>query len=259
MATPCDSPLLSAALRYAEQGYAVFPCRPGSKLPATGHGHNDATANAVQIRQWWSRQTDRNIGLACNGLLVIDIDPNGLSWPGDDVKRQSIKTTGCPLQRTPRGGFHLIFGIPAGHHWRCSVGQLTQGVDVRTGGGYVLAAPSVVKGKSYRWIRSLVPKSELPPPPDWLVEALDALERRRQCPSAAGGQRTGPGRGGLSATTHASRQEATTLRADRPDDGWTEGVGTRAGRAGTGTGAAIPCSRGRRRAEAMPPARIGRN
>ena len=180
-----------AALRYAEMGYAVFPCRPNAKLPATGHGHHDATTDAEQIRQWWSRQTDRNIGLACNGVLVVDVDPDGLAWPGDDGKRQSIKATGCPLQQTPRGGFHLVFGIPAGHHWRCSVGLLAQGVDVRTGGGYILASPSVVKGASYRWIRPLVVKSELPYPPAWLIEALDALEQRRQSPPAGNGQQTG--------------------------------------------------------------------
>jgi len=189
MATPTDAPtLLAAALEYASLGYAVFPCRPGGKLPATGHGHNDATTDAEQIRRWWSRQPTRNLGLACNGVLVVDIDPAGLSWPGDEAKRQSIKATGCPLQRTPRGGCHLIFGVPNGHCWRCSAGLLAPGVDTRTGGGYIVVAPSIVKGKAYRWIRPLVPKSELPLPPDWLVEALDELERKRQKPPAGNGQ-----------------------------------------------------------------------
>jgi len=191
MTTVSDSPLLLAALRYAEQGYSVFPCRPGSKLPATGHGHNDATTDPVQIGQWWRRWPRANIGLDCAGLLVIDVDPDGLSWPGDDDKRLAIKATGCPLQRTPRNGYHAIFGVPAGHHWRCSAGLLAPGVDVRTGGGYILVSPSTVKGKPYRWIRRFVPKSELPLLPAWLIEALDDLEQRRQDPSAAGGQQTG--------------------------------------------------------------------
>jgi len=191
MATPCDSPLLSAALAYVEMGYAVFPCRPNSKLPATSHGHRDATTDAEQIRQWWQRQQNRNIGLVCAGLLVVDVDPGGLTWPGDDDKRLAIKATGCPVQRTPRNGFHLLFSVPAGHHWRCSAGLLAPGVDVRCAGGFIVAAPSTVKGKPYQWIRPLVPKLELPFPPDWLVEALDALEQRRQCPSAGNGQQDG--------------------------------------------------------------------
>jgi hypothetical protein len=186
MATHADSPMLTAALRYAELGYAIFACRPGTKLPATGHGVLDGTFDPERLRQWWSRQTDRNIGLACTGILVVDIDPGGLAWPGDDARRQSIKATGCPLQQTPRGGFHLVFGIPTGCHWRCSVGLLAPGVDTRTGGGYIVVAPSVVKGKPYRWIRPLVRKEELPLPPDWLVEALDALEHKRQKPSQKG-------------------------------------------------------------------------
>jgi len=182
---PCsDSPLLAAALQYAEMGYAVFPCRPGAKLPATGHGVLDATTDAEQIRRWWSRRPDFNIGLACNGLVVIDIDPDGLAWPGDDDKRRGIRGTGCPVQRTPRGGFHLLFSVPAGHQWRCSASLLAPGVDVRTNGGYVLACPSVVKSKTYQWIRPLVRKEELPVPPGWIVEALDAVEQRRQSPSA---------------------------------------------------------------------------
>ena len=184
MATPADSPMLAAALRYVELGYAVFPCRPGTKLPATAHGLLDATTDAAQITAWWRRWPQANIGLACNGLLVVDIDPDGLSWPGDDARRQSIKAADCPLQQTPRGGFHLVFGIPTGCHWRCSAGLLAPGVDVRTNGGFIVVAPSVVKGRPYRWIRPLVRKEKLPPPPDWLVEALDAVERRRQSPSA---------------------------------------------------------------------------
>jgi len=185
---PCsDSPLLAAALQYAEMGYAVFPCRPGAKLPATGHGVLDATTDAEQIRRWWSRRPDFNIGLACNGLVVIDIDPDGLAWPGDDDKRRGIRGTGCPVQRTPRGGFHLLFSVPAGHQWRCSASLLAPGVDVRTNGGYVLACPSVVKSKTYQWIRPLVRKEELPLPPDWLIAELDAVEHKRQKSPPPGG------------------------------------------------------------------------
>ena len=191
MATVGEAPMLAAAMDYARLGYAIFPCRPGTKLPATAHGLLDATVDVAQITAWWRRWPQANVGLSCVGLLVVDIDPDGLAWPGDEGKRQSIKATGCPLQRTPRDGFHLIFSVPNGHAWRCSVSLLAPGVDVRTGGGFIVVAPSVVKGKPYRWIRPLVRKEELPPPPTWLVQELDALEQRRQSPSAGNGQQTG--------------------------------------------------------------------
>jgi len=186
MATHADSPKLLAALDYARLGYAIFPCRANAKLPAVAHGVLDATSVVEQITAWWRRWPQANIGLSCAGLLVVDIDPDGLAWPGDEGKRQSIKATGCPLQRTPRDGFHLIFSVPNGHAWRCSVGLLAHGVDVRSNGGYILAAPSSVRGASYRWLRPLVARSHLPPPPDWLIEELDALEQRRQKPSQKG-------------------------------------------------------------------------
>jgi hypothetical protein len=37
---------------------------------------------------------------------------------------------------------------------------------------------------TYQWIRPLVPRDALPPPPQWLIDALDALERRRSAPVA---------------------------------------------------------------------------
>ena len=192
MATVGEAPMLAAAMDYARLGYAIFPCRPGTKLPATAHGLLDATVDVAQITAWWRRWPQANIGLSCVGLLAIDIDPDGLAWPGDDARRQSIKATGCPVQRTPRGGFHLLFSAPAGHQWRCSASLLAPGVDVRTGGGYVLACPSVVKSKTYQWIRPLVRKEELPLPPDWLIAELDAVEHRRQKSPPPGGHNGQP-------------------------------------------------------------------
>ena len=50
-------------------------------------------------------------------------------------------------------------------------------VDVRTDGGYIVAAPSVVQGGgAYRWVPGLeldVPRDGLSEPPGWLIEELD--------------------------------------------------------------------------------------
>jgi Bifunctional DNA primase/polymerase, N-terminal len=45
--------MLADALDYAAQGRAVFPCRPGTKEPATRRGFKDATTNPATIRRWW--------------------------------------------------------------------------------------------------------------------------------------------------------------------------------------------------------------
>jgi len=181
--------MLDAALRYAAMGFPVFPCRPGAKVPATPHGCRDATRDVTRIRQWWTTAPAANVAIATSGLAVIDIDPAGRDWPGDDARRAAIRELAPPLQRTPRGGVHLFFAVPAGKQWRCSAGLLAAGVDVRTTGGYVVAAPSTVGDAAYRWIRPLVPRDALPPPPQWLVAALDAIERRRGAPPPSGPRR----------------------------------------------------------------------
>ncbi len=74
--------LLNAAIRYAEMGYRVFPCVPGGKAPLTDHGFHDASTDAEQIEGWWSRHPLANVGIATEGLIVIDIDGATNAWPG---------------------------------------------------------------------------------------------------------------------------------------------------------------------------------
>src|SRR5262249_17803305 len=136
--------LLTAALRYAEMGFPVFPCKPGTKEPATDHGHLDATTDAHQILAWWTACPAYNVAIAAGSLLIPDLDPGSESW----VERDWCEAPTC---RTPRGGRHYYFRRPTNKPWRCSASQLAPNVDVRTDGGYVLAPPSVVDGATYSW------------------------------------------------------------------------------------------------------------
>jgi hypothetical protein len=133
------SELLTAALRYAELGYRVFPCTPGGKTPLTEHGFHDATTDAEQIERWWTQHPSANIGIATEGLVVIDIDGDGNSWPGDPDHAADLASAGA-IALTPRGGRHLVFRRPEGRAWTCSTGKLVPGVDVRTDGSS--SAPS---------------------------------------------------------------------------------------------------------------------
>ena len=45
-----DNPVLRQALACARSELPVFPCQPGTKIPATPHGHLDATTDPGQIR-----------------------------------------------------------------------------------------------------------------------------------------------------------------------------------------------------------------
>jgi len=170
--------LLTAALRYAELGYRVFPCAPGTKVPLTEHGFHDATIDPDQIERWWTQHPSANVAVATEGLVIIDIDGDANSWPGGNPERMFDLAAG-PMAITPRGGSHRVFRQPAGKGWRCTEGRLAPKVDTRADGGYIVAPPSVIEGgKAYRWAPGLElddPPDRLPEPPPWLAQELDGL------------------------------------------------------------------------------------
>jgi hypothetical protein len=73
-AQPSRRSRLDCALRLAAQGFRVFPLKPGEKTPAVANWPKRATRDEKQI-QWWWKQSDYNIGVACGrGLMVLDYD-----------------------------------------------------------------------------------------------------------------------------------------------------------------------------------------
>jgi hypothetical protein len=163
---------------YLSLGYSLFPCRD-DKAPATPHGFHDAVSSEQDFADLLARCPGPNLGLPIPpGALVldVDIDPahgvDGLlalrqinptfeadSWPG-------------PIQRSPRGGWHLFARCPPWHTGN-GHGSLPEGVDVRgPGAGYVCVEPSRTSAGAYHWSRPLVPVEELPELPDWIAELL---------------------------------------------------------------------------------------
>lgn len=192
--------LLDAALSYADLAYAVFPCAAGGKAPLTEHGFRDATTDGAQIETWWTEHPDANVGLATEGLLVVDVDGEDNSWPDcQDVLPGAVSLT-------PRGGLHLFYRQPSGKAWGCAAGKLGLGVDTRADGGYVVVPPSVVDGKAYCWAEGMalgVPPEDLPEPPSWLVGTLDQIAARRLDRLTAPGKAEGPPQGAHAANNAA--------------------------------------------------------
>jgi hypothetical protein len=169
--------LLDSALRYAELGYPVFPCAPGTKNPITKNGFKNATTDVGQIERWWTRRPTANIGLATEGLLVVDIDASTIEWPGDPERSADLASAGA-IAITPRGGRHYVFRRPANREWKCSQSRLAEHVDIRTDGGYIVVAPSLTAVGGYAWAPGLELEerpAQLPEPPSWLIEQLDAF------------------------------------------------------------------------------------
>ena len=171
-----------AALCAAAAGWAVFPVRPGAKVPAISDWENAATTDAGQIREWWMARA-WNIGLATgpSGLLVIDLDlPADLrpaSRPVGSLRtleelsaaRGQLSPTSTYTVRTPSGGLHLYFRQSVGAALRNTQGALGKLIDTRGHGGYVLAAGSRhTSGRTY----DIAVQEPVAPLPAWLDEAL---------------------------------------------------------------------------------------
>jgi len=147
--------LVEAALSYAAKGYFVFPCKPKSKEPATKHGFKDATRDEESIRRWWTENPNYNVAIATgkeSGLWVLDVD--GQEGRESYLKYQSDIPYNTPNVKTPSGGFHLYFVYDEQvERLRNSVKSIP-GLDVRTEGGYVVAAGSVLDTGEYEYLNS---------------------------------------------------------------------------------------------------------
>lgn len=180
---PTTDELLQAALEYARQGLAVFPCHtpingvcdcaggercdsPG-KHPRTRKGLLEATVDELQIRRWWKQWQIANIGLAIpEGYVVVDVDgeygQRRLDAEGKRLATTAVQTSGR--------GAHYVYRTRARVHSRnlieASAKGAHDGVDLKGPGGYIMAAPSLhASGRVYEWP---VPLSQIEVAPAWL-------------------------------------------------------------------------------------------
>jgi hypothetical protein len=182
---------LEAALAYARRGWPVFPlhhpdahrgcscidalkCRSPGKHPRTRKGLKDASTDPAQIRRWWELYPLANVGLAMgrkSGLVAVDVDPRS----GGDASLCELLERYGELPNTLEaitggGGSHIFFAHP-GVSFKNSSSALGEGLDVKTDGGYVVAAPSLhASGKRYEW-RTRRSPAHLP---GWLLKLLTA-------------------------------------------------------------------------------------
>jgi hypothetical protein len=185
--TNTRGPRVEQVLDLAACGLRVFPLRPDDKRPAITEWETRATTDPDRIRAAWDGPYSRSgIGVACgpSGLVVVDCDtakadesPAGGpgAVDGSDVLAALYEEHGdvLPFGRTPHartgsGGAHWYFRAPD-RPVRNSASKVGPKVDVRAGGGYVVAPPSTAAGRAYVWETS--PMDVAPAPlPGWLLD-----------------------------------------------------------------------------------------
>ncbi len=173
VATADTQMVVQAALGYAELGWPVFPCHwttqtgcscgagncdhPG-KHPLAGavpHGKDDATTDPVVISRWWKRWPTANVairtGVPAVDVLDVDVRKEGNGWPAfNRLIRAGLLTGAMRLVRTRSGGLHVYY--PGTDQGCRSLRGLW--IDFKATGGYVLAPPSVVEGKTYELLEA---------------------------------------------------------------------------------------------------------
>jgi Bifunctional DNA primase/polymerase, N-terminal len=189
------------ALAYARHGLRVFPahwlrpdgtcsCRnpkkcgnsPG-KHPIEEKWQESATTDESKIRWWWSRNPEANIGVLCDTITVVDVDPR---HGGDDTLHKLEAEHGelppTPTVITHSGGTHLYFKHVPGLQ---NAVAFAPGLDIRTLSpkgkvGLVIGVGSVNTGGRYEWDASAtigdVPLAEMPL---WLIEIIKAGQGKR--------------------------------------------------------------------------------
>lgn len=130
----------------------VFPLTPGTKFPATKHGHHDAQPYIEDLHK------GRHQGIALDEqYLVIDFDvdhPERAAFEASLPPTWSQKTGG----KSPNG-IHYLFTIPEGYTNKNSSFKALDGTriaDIKTR-GYIVAPGSIVNGP-YESLNDLSPQ-----------------------------------------------------------------------------------------------------
>ncbi len=147
-----ESPALTWAQHYLEQGFSVIPVDPKSKKATVKWAdYQKRMPTGQELEQWFSKGS---LGMAIvtggiSQLCVIDVDSH--KHPDAIERIKPLLPTGedYPLAQSQSGGWHLYF--------RCN-GELRGGVDIpftgvdlRANGNYIICPPT----PGYEWKRKI--------------------------------------------------------------------------------------------------------
>lgn len=173
-------------------GLSVFPIVPQRKSPLikwkiyqTHHAPDSLVAD------WDAATPAANVGVAtgeASGVIVLDLD--------DDAAVIEAYSRGVPqtlCAQTPRG-MHMYFRHPGGgRRVTNSAGKISDGIDLRGDGGFVVApgsyfvpdATEAAGGKLAGWYSWIDPSVPIADAPAWVLEGRVREQRTDSAPAAA--------------------------------------------------------------------------
>lgn len=145
----------------------------GHKEPAIKAWQHEATRDYGKINGWWAYDLHANVGIFTGkygdgggALIAIDVDIKNGGHGDVELLRLELEGLDFPdtyTQTTPTGGRHLVY--QAGHGVRSGANVLGKGLDIRSAGGYIVGAGSVIGSTMYRGSQICVTSA-----PNWLLD-----------------------------------------------------------------------------------------
>ena len=139
-----------AALDYLKKGLNVLPLSKDKRPLIDWKELQLRYASEDEVNQWFAKFPDANIGIVTgkiSNLTVIDCDSQiAIEYFFSGYHNRT------PHVKTPRG-MHFYFQYQDGVR---NTARITEHIDVRSEGGYVVAPPSSnLNGTGYRWVYGL--------------------------------------------------------------------------------------------------------
>ena len=162
--------LLGTALAYARRGWPVHPLTPRDKTPLT-KWKEAATTDEAQIRRWWEKWPDANIGIPTGRPETFDV----ADFDGTDslpVYEQFCRDNpGLPQVLTGGGGHHVLCATAGRRTTSKKNGYEWRGADA-----YIVAPGSMhSSGRRYEWI--VRANGQIPTGPTTATVAASRTER----------------------------------------------------------------------------------
>lgn len=178
---------LQAALSCAGMGWPVFPVG-NDKRPRIKDWENQATTDTEQLRKWSVEWPGTNFGCALGraSLAVVDLDVNKQQTDGTIASgEKSLKALEAEnaaqlpetlTVRTPSGGQHRYYRAAN----LGSKNAFRPGMDIKSGGGYVVIPDSITEKGKYTVTR----QDTIAPLPAWFREIYNKPYQLRKRGSA---------------------------------------------------------------------------